>query len=99
MKKYEIVLLFNSELGTEALDAAMNDVIVAIKKIGGEFLEKAESKLIAMGYKIRKHKNAHYVLAYFKMAGDKIGELDKILKLQDPILRYTIVKQEESVEV
>ena len=91
MNRYELLYIIKSNLTDEAKDqviAKVNDFIV---KMGGnvESTENLGNKKLA--YEINKTREGTYVLTYFNAEPNKITDLDRMMRIDETIIRQMIV--------
>ena len=95
MVSYELILLFDPDLGEEKIDGILSKIEGRIKNLGGE-LEKMDKwgirKLASMMSRAKKLQQAYYVVIYFKAETSLPGELQNYLKVSENIVRYTICR-------
>jgi small subunit ribosomal protein S6 len=97
LNPYELILVFDSSLGEEKIDALLAKIEGKIKDLGGE-IEKTDKwgtrRLASMMKKARKVTQAYYVLICFKAQTAVPGGLQKYLKVQENVIRYSLVRAE-----
>ena len=100
-RPYELMALFSPQLSDEALTAAIDAVTQAITNVGGQVtFTKRDTPWgrRRLAYPIQRFREAFYVLYRFTSPPSQIDEIERELKLDDRIIRYLVVRQEE-VEV
>lgn len=100
MKKnalYEVLVIANSALSDDEIAKQVSDIENVIKKTKGSVnnIEKWGRKKLA--YEIKRFSEGYYILIYFTGAPETISELDRILKINDNILRHMIVRNERGL--
>ena len=95
MKKYQCILMFNPTLDDDALTKAITSFEELITNNGGIVQQKSIPKKIEMGYRIKKKKDSYYVLVDFELEPQKVKGIDSVLRLNETILRFTIVVKKE----
>tara|TARA_B100000963_G_scaffold58278_1_gene46330 strand:+ start:364 stop:690 length:327 start_codon:yes stop_codon:yes gene_type:complete len=99
MNKFEVVLIFNPELATTAL----NDEIIKFKSI----LEAHSAKIIneenwglrELSYIINKYKKAFYNFFQIETSGSIVKEINKELNQSENIIRYIFIKVKKHQEL
>lgn len=92
MRDYEIVYIFGSSLTSEEIGAKLERYHAIIAADGpGEVTASVHWGKRQLAYPIRKQPNGYYVVAQFTSAPDPLRELERVLKLEDDVLRYLIV--------
>ncbi len=92
MRDYEIVYIFRSSLTSEEIEAKLERYHAIIATDGpGEVTASVHWGKRQLAYPIKKQPNGYYVVAQFTSAPEPLRELERVLKLEDDILRYLIV--------
>ena len=92
MRDYEIVYIFRSSLTSEEIEAKLERYHAAITADGpGEITASVHWGKRQLAYPIKRQPNGYYVVAQFTSAPEPLRELERVLKLEDDILRYLIV--------
>lgn len=88
MEKYELTLIFKSDLTEEKIDAILSKLKI-----------KEESKKVwgkrFLAYPIKKQKEGIYVHLGLKIKPEQAKELEKKISLENKILRYLLIKVEK----
>lgn len=97
MNLYEIMLLFDPDLGEEKIGGIISKIEGKVKSLGGE-LEKTDKwgvkNLPVRLQKARKLKQAYYVVVYFKGETPLPGQLQNYLKVTENVVRYSVFKSQ-----
>ncbi len=89
--KYEVLLLLDSNLESDAIAATIKDVEA---KIGGNIVKKEEWGLKDLAYPIKKSKKAYYVLYYVETTSEAIASLREMIAIDKRIVRPMILRHE-----
>ena len=95
MRKYELVFISNPNLDDEATESIINKYVDIIKKQDGELLEIEKIGKRNLAYKIKHLTEGFYATIYFRSIPDVVKELDRVLKIDDNIIRHIIVRHDE----
>ena len=92
MTDYEIVYIFDTQLPEERIDEKLEryHALVAGEN-GGEITAVDNWGKRQLAYPIAKRMSGHYVVVQFRSAADALPEFERLLKLDDELLRYLIV--------
>ncbi|GAP07031.1 MAG TPA: 30S ribosomal protein S6 [Anaerolinea thermolimosa] len=91
MRNYEVVFIVHPDLDETALTALIDKVKGWITEAGGS-VEKADVwGKRRMAYPIRKQRDGQYVYFETSMPPAFSNELDRNLRLTEPVLRYMII--------
>jgi small subunit ribosomal protein S6 len=93
MRTYEVVVIFRHEQDhyTKGLEFVRNE----LKTQGGNLLKEEDMGERTLAYPIKKQDRGHYVLFNVELPAPKVIEIDKILKLQNEILKFLFIVQED----
>lgn len=95
MKAYELMLMLNPSLDEEGREAALEKVQGLITA-GGGVLDNVESwGKRRLAYEIEKVAEGDYVVLDFHSSPDAIAEIDRVLHITDPVVRYMLVRRED----
>ena len=95
MRKYELVFISNPNLDDEATESIINKYVDIIKKQDDELLEIEKIGKRNLAYKIKHLTEGFYATIYFRSIPDVVKELDRVLKIDDNIIRHIIVRHDE----
>jgi len=99
MRKYEMMVIFKPNLNDEDLKNEEEKVKSFVLNSGGEFINSIPWGKRKLAYQIEKLSEGIYYLFYFKIPQNKITEFKTTLKLNMNILRFMILKLEETANV
>ena len=88
---YDLLML----LDTQAEEAAREQAVTEAQKLieaQGEFVSRDPLGVAQLDFKIRHRTEADRILLRFKGPAELVAELDRTLKIADPILRFRIIK-------
>lgn len=100
MRDYEIVYIFRSSFTPEEIDAKLERYHALITGVdGGQITAVEQWGKRQLAYPIDKEPNGFYVVAQFTSDPSALSELERILKLEDDLLRYLIVLSEGELPI
>lgn len=94
MRIYELTVLIKPDLGEKELAKAVKDLQSVLEKAGAKIKSRKDPAKRSLAYQIVKggrYREANYLYLEVESDPDKIGEIDKSLKLADNIIRYLLV--------
>ena len=100
MRDYEVVYIFKSALGTEDIDARLqryHEKILAAE--GSEITAVEHWGKRQLAYPIDRNENGYYVVAQFSTEPGALPEFERLLKLDDEVLRHLVVLSEGELAV
>ena len=92
MNFYESLFILNPALDDIEVGKVVDKVGEFIKKAGGEVLKVDNWGKKKLAFEVKKQKKGYYVLLNFRMKTAAIGELERILKLTDPVIKFLIIR-------
>jgi len=98
MRRYETIYIANPNLDDEALKEVVAKFSDLIKKQKGSIIKIDEWGKRKMAYEVKRFDKGHYVLLDFCGLPEMVMELERNLKLDDRILKYSTVKIDEDVD-
>jgi len=92
MRTYELTCIVHPQVGSEGLAAVIEEVKNLVESSGGAVHKVEPWGLRRLAYPIRKVREGQYVFMEIGLDARGVAELDRALKLKEPILRYLIVR-------
>jgi small subunit ribosomal protein S6 len=99
MNKYESVLIARQDLGTSQVNSLVDSLKQVVAAQGGEVVRVDNWGLKNLAYRIKKNRKGHYVLMNISAPAQAIAEYERIMRVNEDIIRYMTVKVEEFSEV
>ncbi len=94
MHEYEIVYIFRSSLASEEIDGKLESFHARLTQPTGQISAVEHWGKRQLAYPIDKERNGHYVVAQFEVEPASLPEFERLLKLDEDLLRYLIVLSE-----
>ena len=91
--KYEVLYIIDPAQGEEGI-AALVEKFKAMVEAEGTLSSIEEWGKRRLAYAVKKFTDGFYVLINFEAAPAEIKEIDRVLKINDEVLRHLIVKHE-----
>jgi len=95
MRSYEIVFIAHPDLDEKALEETTEKVKGWIAAAGGEITKVDPWGKRRMAYAIRKRREGYYVLIEANMPPTAVAELERNMRLHEPIMRYLVTRIDE----
>lgn len=95
MANYESVLIARQDLGAAQVNSLVSDLSEVIKKEGGEVVKVDNWGLKNLAYRIKKNRKGHYVLLNIVAPAKAIFEYERLIRLNEDVIRYMTVKVNE----
>ncbi|HUF67534.1 MAG TPA: 30S ribosomal protein S6 [Longimicrobiales bacterium] len=95
MRAYEIVYIFDSQLTDEQIQEKLDRFHQHMTETGGGELGPIDQwGRRQLAFPIRKRTNGFYIVTQFSAPGEALPEFERLLKLDEGLLRYLIVLHE-----
>ena len=93
MNKYEVMIIVKPA-EEEVTNATIEKVEALIARVGGTVEKVDRWGKRRLAYPVKKFTDGFFTLVNFEAAPAEIKEIDRVLKINDEILRHMIVKHE-----
>ena len=95
MANYESVLIARQDLGASQVSNIVEELTNVIKKEGGEVVRVDNWGLKNLAYRIKKNRKGHYVVLNIAAPASAIAEYERLMCVNEDVIRYMTVKVEE----
>ena len=95
MANYESILIARQDLGASQINTLVSDLSEVIKKEGGEVVKVDNWGLKNLAYRIKKNRKGYYVLLNIVAPAKAVAEYERLVRLNEDIIRYMTVKVED----
>ena len=95
MRNYETMFILKPELEEEAIIAAVARFEDVVKNGGGEVIKTDRWGKRRLAYEVNGNIEGYYLLMNFKAPTGVAQELDRVLKINDDVIRHLVIKKEE----
>jgi small subunit ribosomal protein S6 len=98
MRGYEALVIFKAA-GTEQ-DIARHAARLEgpIKKVGGSIEVNQSMGRRKLAFRIARHTEGHYYLLRFQAPTEQIGELERLFRLNESVVRFMILSRDETTQ-
>lgn len=95
MRDYEVVYIFDSALPEERINEKLDRYHGLLTgENGGEITAVDHWGRRQLAYPVAKKMNGYYVVVQFRSGAEPLPEFERLLKLDDELLRYLLVLHE-----
>jgi small subunit ribosomal protein S6 len=95
MNKYESVLIARQDLGASQVNTLVDELKNVISAQGGEVVRVDNWGLKNLAYRIKKNRKGHYVLMNISAPATAVAEYERVMRVNEDIIRYMTVKVED----
>lgn len=94
MRPYEVMYVLRPDIDEEATDALIERIHGVITSQGGTIENVDRWGKRRLAYEIQGFREGYYVVTKFKGGSSVAGELDRVLKITDEVIRHVIVRED-----
>lgn len=91
MRDYEVVYIFDPQLAEDQVREKMDRFNAMITKEGGEITATDDWGRRQLAFPVRKNTAGHYTVVQFRAPGTALPEFERLIKLDEGVLRYLVV--------
>jgi small subunit ribosomal protein S6 len=95
LREYEVLYIVRPDLDDDKVQDAVKRVNTLIDRSGGSSDQTNLWGKRKLAYEVKHQKEGIYVLQDFKIAPDRVPELEAALKITEEVLRHLIVRKPE----
>jgi len=98
MRLYESVFIARQDVSAQYVEALTKDFSAIIENGGGKIHKHEYWGLRALAYRVKKNRKGHYVMLNLEADNDTLREYERIMGLNEDILRFMNISIEEVEE-
>lgn len=98
MRLYESVFIARQDVSAQHVEALTRDFSAIIENGGGKIHKHEYWGLRALAYRVKKNRKGHYVMLNLEADNDTLREYERIMGLNEDILRFMNISIEEVEE-
>ena len=98
MIKYESVIIARQDLGASQVNNLVDELKNVIANQGGEVVRVDNWGLKNLAYRIKKNRKGHYVLMNISAPASAVAEYERVMRVNEDIIRYMTVRVEDFTE-
>ena len=97
MKGYELCIIFQPDASDAVMDELFSVLGSAVIKYNGSVLKTEKWGKRNLKYAIKKHAKGNFCFIFFSGTAETLKEIDRIVRYNEQILRYTIIKLDKNL--
>ena len=94
MSKYELAVVISAKLEDDARADALEKVKALVERFGGAITNIDDWGKKRLSYEIQKMREGYYYFIHFDAASDCPAEIERRVRIMEPVIRYLCVKQD-----
>ena len=95
MNKYELAVVVNANIEDEERNAVVDKCKALIERFGGQITNVDDWGKKRLAYEIKDSAEGYYVLLNVTAEPACVAEVDRVMKINDDLLKHMIVRVEE----
>ena len=99
MNKFEVVLIYNPDLGTNTLVSEIDGFKNKLKSESAKIINEEDWGLRDLSYSINKFKKAFYKFFQIEASGQIVKNINKDLNQSENLIRYIFIKVQDHQEL
>lgn len=99
MKGYELCLMLHADVSEDAIESLLNSLSETISKHKGSVLKIDKWGRKNFKYTIKKQTKGYYCFLYYMGNNDILREIDRAVRFNESILRYTTIRLEKGFSI
>jgi small subunit ribosomal protein S6 len=97
-REYETIFILNPEITTGGIEQIASRMTDVISRLDGKLLHAENWGKRRLAYPVRKHPKGYYVYLKYLGYSGMVHELERTMRMLEPVLKYLTVKLEEDVD-
>ena len=98
MRLYESVFIARQDITSAQVEAMADEFAEIITSAGGSIKKREYWGLRSLAYRIKKNRKGHYIMFNFETDGPTLKEYERIMGLNEDVLRFLNIRIEEVEE-
>lgn len=98
MPLYESVVIARQDISTAQVEGLADELTGIVEAGGGSVKKKEQWGLRNLSFRIKKNRKGHYFLLGIDAPGTAIAEYERVMRLNEDILRYQTIRVDEIEE-
>lgn len=99
MNCYETLFVVKPTLTEEETAAQIAKIKDVLTKEGAEILATDDMGMRKLAYQVQKNDRGYYTVLYYKAEGSTIKELERILRINENVIKFLTVKYSNTNEM
>lgn len=95
VREYELVTIWNPDLGEDGMAGAMERLTSTIAARGGTVADTNTWGRRRLAYHINRHAEGVYVIMQLKLEPERAAELESQLRINEDVLRHLLVRKDQ----
>ena len=94
---YELTYILTSVLSADQIAEVVSKITAAVENAGGTIKQVDQLGMQRLAYPVAKKRNGFYVNMYFEGPGTMVARLERLLTIDDHVLRYLTLAMDKKM--
>ncbi len=94
---YELTYILTSVLSSDQISDVVTKITAAVENAGGTVKRVEQWGMKRLAYPVAKKRNGYYVNMYFEGPGTVVARLERLLAIDDHVLRYLTLAMDKKM--
>lgn len=99
LREYEFTVVAKADVPDAERAKVFENYEAILKRNGGQFIKRDDWGVKKLAYPIKKSFRGHYVFYDVASTPDNIAECERLMRIDDNMLRYMVIKTADDVDV
>ncbi|MDR3178183.1 MAG: 30S ribosomal protein S6 [Campylobacteraceae bacterium] len=99
MRHYELLFVLRPTLTEEEAKAKVNFIKEVLEKNGAKIAARQDLGIRKLAYSVKKFERGNYTVYYFEAPANAIGEIERIIRINEEIIKFLTVKYDNKKEI
>lgn len=95
MSKYEIMFIVRPDMEENEIKATAEEMKKVLENGKAKFIEEKSIGQRELAYEVKKFKTGYYFLFVVETNSETVNEFDRVVRINEKVIRHLIVKVEE----
>ncbi|MDR1285469.1 MAG: 30S ribosomal protein S6 [Campylobacteraceae bacterium] len=99
MRYYELLFVLRPTLTEEEAKAKVDFIKEVLEKNGAQIAARQDMGIRKLAYPVKKFERGNYTIYYFQAPANAIGEIERIIRINEEVIKFLTVKYDNKKEV
>ncbi|MDR1555005.1 MAG: 30S ribosomal protein S6 [Campylobacteraceae bacterium] len=99
MRHYELLFVLRPTLTEEEAKAKVDFIKEVLEKNGAQIAARQDIGIRKLSYPVKKFERGNYTVYYFEAPANAISEVERVIRINEEIIKFLTVKYDNKKEV
>jgi small subunit ribosomal protein S6 len=96
-REYETIFIVHPDTPSDTMDQIAERITDVVKRLNGKLLKAENWGKRRLAYSVKKQQSGHYIYVRYLGYSDMVHEVERNLRMIEPVIKHITVKIEEDV--